>query len=533
MSEKPYKKENQNPLFKTPPPGNITAESGKVETPEEKLKRIKELEARIKLREGLPFLHGWKWYSWARAFFESTNPINLLCAANQISKSSTQIRKAIEWATNQDKWPDLWTNKPKQFWYLYPTKEVVDMEFETKWKLFLPQNGYEDDPYYGWRVIRKNSEIKGIRFNSGVTIYFRTYAQDVMHLQTGTCDAIFCDEELPKHLYDELMFRISASNGYFHMVFTATIGQDFWRRAMEPEAHEKEELAHAFKQTVSMYDCMYYEDGTPSQWTQERIEQVKARCSTEMEILKRVFGRFILLEGRKYESFDIRRHMKKRHQIPSNWLIFGAADPGSGDSAHEPAVCFVAVRPDFKSGRVIAGWRGDDAKKYTAGDCVKKYKEIKEKEKIKTTRQFYDWSSRDFYEIALSNGESFEKAEKSHEIGEQIINTLFKHDMLYIYEDEETAKLAGELSTLKKETLKRNAKDNFSDALRYAVTKIPWDWSDITSTKPKGLVDEPEKKMNANEREVYERRKAFYDEDKEEQQRIDDEFNEWNDHYGN
>ena len=518
-------------LFKTEPPGNLTKD-GKIETPQEKLKRIKELEERIKLREGLPFLHGWKWYSWARAFFESQNQVNLLCAANQISKSSTQIRKAIEWATNQDKWPSLWARRPVQFWYLYPTKDVVEMEFETKWKLFLPQNGYENDPYYGWRLIKRNSEIKGIRFNSGVSIYFRTYAQDVQHLQTGTCDALFCDEELPTPLYDELMFRISASNGYFHMVFTATRGQDFWRRAMEPEKHEKEELPHAFKQTVSMYDCMHYEDGTPSQWTNERIEQVKSRCSTEAEVLKRVYGRFILLEGRKYEAFDIRRHMKKKHKIPSDWYWYGAADPGSGNNAHEPAVCFIAVKPDFKTARVFTGWRGDEKKKYTAGDCVKRYKSIKTENNIKTTRQFYDWSSPDFYEIALSNGETFEKAEKSHEIGEEILNTLFKNDMLFIYEDPETAKLAGELSTLKKETLKRNAKDNFSDALRYAVTKIPWDWSDITSDKPKGPEETPEKQMNANEREVYERRKAFMDENQDEQQRIEDEFNDWNDQYG-
>ena len=85
---------DNNNLFKTQPPGPLT-QDGKIETPQEKLKRIKEMEERIKLREGLPFLHGWKWYSWARAFFESQNQVNLLCAANQISKSSTQIRKAL------------------------------------------------------------------------------------------------------------------------------------------------------------------------------------------------------------------------------------------------------------------------------------------------------------------------------------------------------------------------------------------------------------------------------------------------------
>lgn len=55
--------------------------------------KLKKQEERLRLREermayvrGLPHLHGWKWYKWAREFFESTNRQNFLCAANQISK---------------------------------------------------------------------------------------------------------------------------------------------------------------------------------------------------------------------------------------------------------------------------------------------------------------------------------------------------------------------------------------------------------------------------------------------------------------
>ena len=109
-------------------------------------------------------------------------------------------------------------------------------------------------------------------------------------------------------------------------------------------------------------------------------------------------------------------------------------------------MCFIAVKPDFKTARVFTGWRGDEKKKYTAGDCVKKYKNIKTENNIKTTRQFYGWSSPDFYEIALSNGETFEKAEKSHEIGEEIINTLFKNDML-LYRDWETDRKSTRLNS--------------------------------------------------------------------------------------
>lgn len=489
-------------------------------------------EKELRLMEGLPFLYGWKWYTWAHDFFESTNKINLLCAANQISKSSTQIRKAIDWATNQEKWPTLWRQRPVQFWYLYPTGKQAKIEFETKWKLFLPKGEYKDHPVYGWKEEFVNKELFAIHFNSGVHIYFKTYAQDTSALQTGTCDAIFCDEELPIEHFDELMFRLSASDGYFHMVFTATLGQDFWRQVMEPLPHEEELLPTATKKTVSLYDARFYTDGTPSHWTDEKIQMVKSRCSTHNEILKRIYGKFIKDDGgRKCEAFDMKRHMKPKHPLPPNWLIFGGVDIGSGGkTGHPSAIAFVAVSPDFRKGRVFTGWRGDGIPT-TAGDVVEKFIAMKKERKIVTTGQVYDWASKDFFEIASRMGESFITADKAREKGEETLNTLFKNDMLLVYDDPELAKLAGELFSLRKDTDKKKAKDDFYDALRYCVMGIPWDWSVITGAKADNEPP-PEKPMNDREREIHERRKAFTEGWDEENDRIEDEFNEWNSAYG-
>jgi len=518
-------------LFKTPAPG-VTPEGTvkkkqRVEISDEELEKYR-------LQAELPFLYGWKWYQWAYDFFKSTNRINLLCAANQISKSSTQIRKCIHWATAQDEWKGLWVRRPTQFWYLYPSKDVVNAEFETKWKQFLPRGDMKKDPYYGWREERKSGHIIALHFNSGVHVYFKTYAQDSKFLQSGTCDAIFCDEELPFAHYSELMFRISSSNGYFHMVFTATLGQDEWRRAMEPTEEEIEEgkefLPEAYKRTVSLYEAQTYMDGTPSHWSVERINQVIARCSTTMEIEKRVFGKFILLGGRKYESFDMKRHMRPKHPIPKNWLIYAGADiGGGGKSSHKSALCYVAVRPDYRAGRVFLGWRGDGIVT-TAGDVVLKHIELVKEHKLTLTQSHYDWGSKDFGEIASRMGEPFEKAEKSHEIGEDVLNTLFKNDMLLIYEDEELVKLGGELATLKKTGAKKDAKDDFADALRYCVTKIPWDWSFLTGAE--GEKEEtPEAPKSDMERQIAERRKAFDEEGENELRRIESEFDEWNEAY--
>lgn len=508
--------------------------------------RVEYVEARERSAQweyGLPHLYGWKWYAWAREFFESDVKMNFLCAANQISKSSTQIRKCIHWATEEELWPKLWAQKPNQFWYLYPTKDVATIEFHTKWKLFLPRGKMMDDPKYGWKPEFDKGKITAIHFLSGVSVYFKTYAQDTGHLQTGTVFAIFCDEELPLEHYDELIFRISATDGYFHMVFTATLGQDFWRQVMEPEEGEVSPLPEARKQTVSLYESMYFEDGTPSHWTEERIKIVENRCKDKNEVLKRVYGRFVVArEGLKYSQFDIKRHMKKYHPVPRDWLIWSAVDGGSGGKAHPAGILFLAVSPDYKRGRVFQAWRGDNVGDTTAGDVFDKYMQMKQEGRINPIEQIYDPGYKDFVVIAERKGESFTKANKDHEVGEEIVNVLFKNDMLHIYEGPELRKLATELSTLRKATLKKNAKDNLADPLRYLCVAVPWDWTAIGAELPTAIPEEDEvdiEKMTAGEREAHSikeqieaRRKEMDSEDEDEHHRIESEFQEANDSYG-
>lgn len=509
------------------------------------LAEIEKLKAENRLKRGLPHIYSFKWYTWAREFFESTNRINLLCAANQISKSSTNIRKCIHWATEKTLWPSLWNHEPNQFWYFYPSQKIVNTEYETKWKQFLPKNEFKNDPIYGWDVEKNGRDIVAIHFYSGIHLYFKTYSQKVEDLQAGTVDAMFCDEEMPFKLYSELIFRLTSSDGYFHMVFTATIGQDEWRRAMEIDSlgeDEEEFLPSAFKRCVSLYECQEYEDGSLSHWTDEKIKQVIARCATHNEVMRRVQGRFVINnDARKYPTFDYKRHMKEKHPVPKSWLIYGGADVGSGnakkfatskeESGHPAAIAFIAVNPNFRQGRVFLAWRGDGIIT-TAGDVVLKYQELVKEHKLQVTAQVYDWNAADFYTIATRIGLGFEKADKDHETGEEIVNTLFKNDMLAIYSDSETEKLAKEYMTLKRSTRKDNAKDDLIDCIRYICKKIPWDFTALSTA----LIEEfesVEKPMNQHQSEVAERRSRFIEGKSDSENELAAEFEEWNEQYGN
>ena len=507
--------------------------SGVIST--EEALRLKQEELDLLLQKqkvmDLPHLNafGGRWYKWAREFFESRNRMNFLLAANQISKSSTQIRKAIDWATDTDKWPQLWSMPPNQFWYLYPSQEVVNLEFATKWVQFLPRGKYKEDPKYGWKAIKDHGNTIGIQFNSGLYLAFKTYTKNVQVLQSGSVFAIFTDEELPEPIYDELIMRLNATDGYFHMVFTATIGQDIWRLTMEPSSNETEKFPQAAKWTISLYEAMTYEDGSQSHWTQEKINMIINKCKSQQEVLKRVYGRFILEEGRTYPTFDATRHVRPKHSIPSTWYIYSGVDIGSGgESGHPASIVFVGVSGDFRQARVISAWRGDKIST-TNADIVHQYKKMKKDENITVTTQKYDWGSKDFFLVAQSMDETFHKAEKNHEKGEDLLNTLFKNDMLLIYDGPEEAKLATELSTLRMQTPKNKAKDDLVDALRYAIADVPFDFSGLIGIKS-SLMDNLENPLSPQEYELEQRRKAF-DGNKAEEQRIEDEFSEWNEAY--
>lgn len=501
----------------------------------QKLAEIKELEELLWIKEGLPHLYGFPFYDWSRRVFESKNKEILLTSANQVGKSSTAIRKNIHLATNPKIWKEHWPGlqawqKPGLFWYFYPTKDAATTEVEQKWiKEFLPQGDFQKDKQFGWEIEYNKGEVWSINFNSGVSIQFKTYAQKVKDLQTSSVYHLTCDEELPVELLPELKARLNATDGYFLMVFTATLGQLYWKMAMEPSTLDEETHRDALKIQVSLYDSMKYEDGSPSPWTKEKIQRAINNCPTEAEVQRRIYGKFVKSEGLMYEGFSLEKNMSDAHPLPKDWQIFTGTDPGSGGkSGHPAAMAFVAVSPDYKQGRVFRGWRGDGIPT-TSQDILEKYKELKDT--LAPVVQSYDYAAKDFFMIASRSGEAFSPADKGRERGVALLNTLFKSGMLKIQRGEpELQKLVNELMSLSVRSAKTVAADDLVDALRYAVMAVPWDFSaaemsDSEKTKLGLKKEEESRLLTESER----RREWFLNSNKKTpDESIEDYFDFWN-----
>lgn len=480
-----------------------------------------------KIMEGLPHLYGRKFYSWARLFFEATHRMQFLCAGNQVSKSSTLQRKFIHWATSPHLWPKIWPThpRPRQFWYFMPTQQLCTDEFENKWiPEWLPRGEFKSHPLYGWTEEYSKGEIDYIQFNTGVRIYFKSYMQKVSNVQSATVHMIGADEEMPVEFYDELVNRLTAVDGILVMVFTATLGQSFWQQVIEGN-----KLPEALKIQVKLEDCTYYEDGTPGPWTEERIKRRRAQCKSKNEELKRCDGKFVPSDGLKYPSFSPIRHIIKPVTIPEDWLRYAAVDPGSGGHAHPAGIMFLAVRPDMRRGYLFKGWRGDEVET-SSSDILQKFRELRGR--MNLTAQTYDYQARDFQIVASRAGESFTRAEKSHALGEDILNTLFRNDMLFVFDDDpELSKFVQEITLLQNSTAKNKARDDLIDPTRYVCMLVPWDFSHLAHVDLEKTVDEPQ--MSPQELELYERRGGNKNKEPENWEAdLADQIEFWNDEYG-
>jgi len=505
---------------------------------EAKLAKIRELERKKKFREELPHLYSQKHYTWSRRFFESVDRMVLLLCGNQIGKSSTQIKKHIHWATANNMWKKWWNSTPRQFWYLYPSLNVATAEFETKWvPEFMPRGDMKNHPQYGWNIVYKQRQVQYIQWNSGVRSYFHAYSKGASVMQSASVHRVDTDEELPEHLYQELSFRLAAVEGYFGMVFTATLGQDLWYRAMERIGKKNEAFVNAKKIRATAYDCLEYEDGdTNTPWTIAKIKQLKATCATENEVNKRVYGRFVMDDGLVLSEFRKSKNVVKAYEIPKDWYIYTGVDVGGGGKSHKGGIAFVAVKPDFTKGALFRGWKGNAQEVTAASDILRIYRE--KRGDLIPVQQKYDWASKDFHTYASRLGETFIPAEKGVELGRTTMNTLFKLKMFDIFDIEELDPFVQEAQTLTLNDVegraKRSANDDLYDATRYAITDIPWDYTIAAK-----MYAEPEKVQKEEKwDEITMRREMFFgkedvDDDgiKVEDDRIEDEIEEYNDLY--
>jgi hypothetical protein len=441
-------------------------------------------------RDNLPFFlnedfsscNAHKLYKWQTEFLLNRNTLAFLTAANQIGKSTVHILRAINQATRMDLWPYWFPKKrPTTMIYCYPDAKLGTTEFEEKWeKIYLPKDRMKNDARYGWRsYYDARGFIESIVFNSGVTIYFRYYSQKPSTLQAHSIDAVFLDEECPEEHYDELMVRTQSTqamgSGFVSMVFTATLCQQYLYHTMECQGLESELFKDAWKRQISVFDCMTHTDGTPSEiWTDDYINnKLIPRYRNQREINRRIMGRFVKDSALLHQEFDAVSNTEVAGATNMDgWKTYVGIDFGTGgENGHSSSIAVCKVDPTYTQVRVIRVWYSK-RKRMTQSDLLLRYKDIASE--LGTHWCFADSAATDFFTLAAREGIRIEMAEKSHEIGINLLNNLFKSKQLKIVHPlYHSSHLILELQTIGCDTKKNKRIDDAADALRYCLAKVP------------------------------------------------------------
>jgi hypothetical protein len=456
------------------------AVSSDVKTLKQKRDKLKAIQA---LKDGLPHLYSFPMYKWQEEFWNCGATFQFIFKANQIGGSSVMIKKMIDYCTNKKLW-ERFIRPPRMTMYLYPDKKSATREWENKWAEFMPRNEYKDHPVYGWKETWDGHYIDSIEWNSGLITYFKTYGSGAENLQASTPAILACDEELPEELWPELQMRISspANKGAMYWLgCTPTIGQKYLAKIQSGET----KIPDSWVKTVSMYDCLEYASGDKSIWSTEKIKQIEQTLPNDKEVQVRVHGLFKATEGLLISQFDSKRHVKPYHPV-KGWEIYAGLDYGvGGATGHPSSIVFVAVSPNYNAARVIKAWRGPfgpNSDSTTPDDVILKYLEMCREIGIdQPTAAYYDHAAASLGVLADRQGMSFTKANKDKKHGTDLLNSLFKNDMLILLTDgqDDVACLAEELESVTVDFNKKKAGDDLTDALRYSTSSIPFNFENL------------------------------------------------------
>jgi hypothetical protein len=295
-------------------------------------------------------------------------------------------------------------------------------------------------------------------------------------LQAFTLDLVYCDEEVPIKFYDEISNRRISKSGLLSAVFTPVLGQDFFYDVMEGKG-DREKLKWASKYRVSLYDCLKYDDGTTSHITNDVIKRRIALCKSEAEVQRRVMGRFSKDVGLVYPFFDASKDIMEPKPVPRDWIYYAGIDLGSGGDNDPAAIIVIAVSPQYDEVIVVDGYLGDGAET-TALDTANYYKD-KIATKYNIACAYYDSADRDFYVFASGMGLPMQKANKVRDTGIRIINILMKNRLIKFFDCPATDYLVRDFSTMSFDRKDKKDVGHICDALRYALTSLPLDFTKI------------------------------------------------------
>src|SRR5215469_6962672 len=164
-----------------------------------------------------------------------------------------------------------------------------------------------------------DKQLRILNFKNGSWIQFMTFEQDLDKFGGADLHRVHYDEEPPRQIRTECMFRLIDHDGDELFTMTPLHGMS-WLFDEIYEPWERGQLNHATVVLVDMDDNPFL--------NQDAKERILAGLSRE-ERAARKQGRFVQFAGMVYPEFSRLVHVIPQTPIPENVLLLGAIDPGT------------------------------------------------------------------------------------------------------------------------------------------------------------------------------------------------------------
>lgn len=289
---------------------------------------------RIELEVADPFRYGFRpkvWSTVERKISEGFREI-LILGGNRASKSEYGGLKSIE---------TLMSGEKRRVWALQTTEpNSVEMQQPIVWRYVpLELKDVKKGRVTNVAYTQKNgfSENKFI-FPNGSECVFRNYAQEIIVIEGGDCDLIWCDELVPLSWIETLRYRLLTRGGLLLITFTPIEGyspaiKEFLDGARTVEEERAELLGGALmprvQHCVRRNACVIYFWSRDNPFGGYVNMQKTLEGAPKSEIKTRAYGvptRAILS---RFPKFRERIHVFEPEKLPKTGTRYMFCDPAS------------------------------------------------------------------------------------------------------------------------------------------------------------------------------------------------------------
>jgi phage terminase large subunit-like protein len=251
-----------------------------------------------------------------------------------------------------------------------------------------------------------------IRLKNGSRIVFKSYDQGRERWQGASVYAVWLDEECNQEMFTEAMARTIDCGGKIILTMTPLKGLTWaYTRIYQAPNQPGDDIRHW---TITLFENKYIPD-------EERSRMFILYTADEMD--RRMYGRFMMVEGAVWKEYNPTRHVITPFDIPESWPRLGGIDFGY----EHPFVCLWAAKDPADD--TIYFYR-EYWKQGTLFMDHARYILAQEEHPIRVFVADHDAQGCGELE---SHGVVTQPAEKNVELGIQTVNRLFKQDKIKIF----------------------------------------------------------------------------------------------------